>query len=380
MKSQTQKEEHRAWMDEQGIPDVPYLMLTLLLVVIGLVMLFSASYVSAIHDGLPPTYYFFRQAVFASIGVAVMLLISRINYQVWRFLSVWVLLGAVLLLIAVAIPGIGVVHNGARRWIRIGVEFQPSEFAKLGVVLFFSAIMSVFREKMAKFRYGVLPFAGILIVIAFLLYLEPHMSATVIILLTGAVMMFLGGTQLRWFVLGAGGGILLVVLYLSTKGYAGDRIMAWRDPFSYARDEGYQIIQSLYAIGSGGLFGLGFGRSRQKYLYLPEPENDYLFAIVCEELGLIGALAVLLLFVLLILRGYWIALHARDRFGSLAAAGLTTLLALQVFFNIGVVTNFLPSTGISLPFFSYGGTALVLQLAEMGIVLSISRWNTEQSI
>ena len=285
-----------------------------------------------------------------------------------------------LLLIAVAIPGIGVSHNGARRWIRIGVEFQPSEFAKLGVVLTFAAAMSVYRDKMKTFRYGVLPFAAILAVIAVLLYLEPHLSATVIVLLLGAVMMFLGGTRLRWFALGALGGGALVLLYLSTKGYASDRIMAWKNPFDYAKDEGYQIVQSLYAIGSGGLFGLGFGHSRQKYLYLPEPENDYLFAIVCEELGLVGALLVLALFVLLIVRGYWIALHARDRFGSLLTAGLTTLLALQVFFNIGVVTNFLPATGISLPFFSYGGTALVLQLAEMGIVLSVSRWNTRELI
>ena len=360
-----------------GYADIPYLILTLLLVLVGLVMLFSASYASAIHDGLPPTYYFFRQSVFAAIGISAMLLVGRMNYQFWRVFAFWILGGAILLLIAVAIPGIGVSHNGARRWIRIGVEFQPSEFAKLGVVLSFSAMMSVFRDKMKTFRYGVLPFAAILAVIAVLLYLEPHMSATVIILLTGAAMMFLGGTRLRWFLLGAAAGILLVAVYLSTKGYAGDRIMAWRDPFLYPRDEGYQIIQSLYAIGSGGLFGLGLGRSRQKYLYLPEPENDYLFAIVCEELGLAGAFLVLLLFMLLVIRGYWIAMHARDRFGAMVAAGMTTLLALQVFLNIGVVTNFLPSTGISLPFFSYGGTALVLQLAEMGIVLSISRYGTQ---
>ena len=367
-------------VDERGMLDVPYLVLTVLLTVIGLVMLFSASYASAISEGLAPTHYFIRQGCFAAAGIAVMLLVSRLNYQAWRFLAFWVLGGAVLLLIAVAIPGIGVSHNGARRWIRIGVEFQPSEFAKLGVVLTFAAAMSVYRDKMKTFRYGVLPFAAILAVIAVLLYLEPHLSATVIVLLLGAVMMFLGGTRLRWFALGALGGGALVLLYLRTKGYASDRIMAWKNPFDYAKDEGYQIVQSLYAIGSGGLFGLGFGHSRQKYLYLPEPENDYLFAIVCEELGLVGALLVLALFVLLIVRGYWIALHALDRFGSLLTAGLTTLLALQVFFNIGVVTNFLPATGISLPFFSYGGTALVLQLAEMGIVLSVSRWNTRELI
>ncbi|MEA4965796.1 MAG: putative lipid II flippase FtsW [Oscillospiraceae bacterium] len=375
-----QNTQEKVLLDERGMLDLPYLVLTVILVAIGLIMLFSASYASAVDDGLSPTYYFVRQAGFAVVGIVVMLLVSRVNYQAWRFFAFWVLGGAVLLLLAVAVPGIGVSHNGARRWLRLGIEFQPSEFAKLGVVLTFAATMSVYRDKMKTFRYGVLPFAGILGVLAVLLYLEPHMSATIILLLLGAIMMFLGGTRLRWFAIGAAGAIALVLIYLATKGYASDRIMAWKDPFAYAKDEGYQIVQSLYAIGSGGLFGLGFGRGRQKYLYLPEPQNDYLFAIVCEELGLVGALLVLLLFVLLIVRGYWIALHARDRFGAMLVAGLTTLLALQVFFNIGVVTNFLPATGISLPFFSYGGTALVLQLLEMGIVLSVSRWNTMQLI
>ena len=307
-------------LDERGMPDVPYLVLTLVLVIIGLVMLFSASYATAISEGLSSTHYFVRQSAFAVAGVALMLLISRINYQLWRFLAFWVLAGSIVLLIAVAIPGVGVTHNGARRWIKVGVEFQPSEFAKLGVVLTFAAMISVYRDRMQTFRYGVAPFVAILGVIAVLLYLEPHMSATIIILAVGAVMMFLGGTRLRWFFLGAGGVALLAVIYMTTKGYASDRIMAWRDPFAYAQDEGFQIVQSLYAIGSGGLFGLGFGHSRQKYLYLPEVENDYLFPIVCEELGLVGALLVILLFILLIVRGYWIAMHARDRFGALVAA------------------------------------------------------------
>ena len=216
---------------------------------------------------------------------------------------------------------------------------------------------------MKTFRYGVLPFAAILGVIALLLVLEPHFSAIIIIFCVGAAMMFLGGTELKWF---------------KFMGYASDRIVAWRDPWADASDNGYQIVQSLYAIGSGGLMGLGLGRGRQKYLYLPEEHNDYIFAIVCEELGFVGAMVVLLLFVLLIIRGYWIAMHARDRFGALMVGGLTTLLALQVFFNIGVVTNFLPATGISLPFFSYGGTALLLQLFEMGLVLSVSRQSNNQ--
>ena len=364
-------------VDERGMLDVPYLVLTVLLTVIGLVMLFSASYASAISEGLAPTHYFIRQGCFAAAGIAVMLLVSRLNYQAWRFLAFWVLGGAVLLLIAVAIPGIGVSHNGARRWIRIGVEFQPSEFAKLGVVLTFAAAMSVYRDKMKTFRYGVLPFAAILAVIAVLLYLEPHMSATLIILALGFILMTLGGTDWKYLVGLVILGCLLVAVYLLTKGYTGGRISAWLHPEDDPLDKGLQVLQSQYAIGSGGLLGLGFGRGRQKYLYLPEEHNDYIFAIACEELGFVGAVGILILFALLIIRGYWIAMHARDRFSMLLAAGLTTLLALQVVLNVAVVTNLLPSTGISLPFFSYGGTALIMQLAENGIVLNVSRSITQ---
>lgn len=197
------------------------------------------------------------------------------------------------------------------------------------------------------------------------------MSGTILILIPAAAILFAGGVRLGWFALGgaAVGGLLA----LTMTGYQSTRILVWKDPWAYPKDGGYQIIQSLYAIGSGGLFGVGFGQSRQKQLFIPEPENDFIFSIVCEELGLIGAGLILLLFVMLIVRGYWIALHARDRFGSLLAVGVTTLMAAQVFLNISVVTNFLPTTGISLPFFSYGGTALMIQLIEMGIVLAVSR-------
>ena len=214
--------------------------------------------------------------------------------------------------------------------------------------------------------------------IAFLLVLQPHLSAIIIIFAVGASMMFLGGTRYRWFVLLGIAALIFGAVYLATMGYASERITAWRNPWADQSDTSYQIVQSLYAIGSGGLMGLGLGRGRQKYLYLPEEHNDYIFAIVCEELGFVGAMVILLLFMLLIIRGYWIAMHARDRFGALVVGGITTLLALQVFFNIGVVTNFLPSTGISLPFFSYGGTALLLQLFEMGLILSVSRQSNNQ--
>jgi cell division protein FtsW len=360
--------------DERGMLDLPFLLLTILLVIIGLVMMFSASYARAYAKTGNSAYYFTRQAIFAVMGIAAMLVLSRMNYQLWRMVSLPLLAASVVLLLLVAL--FGNEEGGARRWFTIaGINFQPSEIAKLAVILSFATLISGYREKMATFRYGVLPFAGILVVIVALLVLEPHLSCIIIIGCVGAVMMFIGGTRIRWFVLLIAVAAVFGMIYLQVKGYASDRISAWRDPFADATDTSYQIVQSLYAIGSGGLLGLGLGRSRQKYLYLPEEHNDYIFAIVCEELGFVGAVLILLLFALLIIRGYWIAIHARDRFGSLIVAGITTLLALQVFFNIGVVSNFLPATGISLPFFSYGGTALLMQLAEMGIVLNVSRYN-----
>ena len=342
-------------------------------------MLFSASYASAYADPdiQNSSYYFVRQGGFALAGIAAMWFISRINYQAFRFFSIFVLAGSILLLAMV--PVIGMEENGAKRWIRLfGINFQPSELAKVGVVMIFATLMSSWRDRMHTFRYGVAPYLGILAVIALLLYIERHLSATLIIFMTGAVMMLLGGTSKKWLIGLAVVAIALIAVYLLTRGYTGDRIKAWLHPEEFASDEGYQVIQSRYAIGSGGLTGLGFGRSRQKYLYLPEEHNDYIFAIVCEELGFIGATLIVLLFALLVLRGYWISMHAHDRFGALLAAGLTTLIGLQVLLNIGVVTNLLPSTGISLPFFSYGGTALLVNLAEMGMILSVSRQSTDR--
>ena len=369
----------RVILDERGLLDVPFLVLTVLLVLIGVLMMFSASYARAYSTEGKATYYFARQAVFAIVGIGIMLFFSTWNYQIWRSVSFFILAAAIVFLLLV--PLIGIEENGAKRWIYLGfTSFQPSEVAKLGIVLTFASMISYYRERMQSFREGILPFVVILAVVCGLLVLEPHLSAIIIILGVSAAMLFLGGVKLRWFALGLGVVAVFVAVYLATKGYAGDRIQAWLHPFEDESDSGYQIVQSLYAIGSGGLMGLGLGRSRQKYLYLPEEHNDYIFPIVCEELGFVGAMVVLLLFLLLILRGYWIALHARDRFGMLVVGGLTTLLALQVFLNIGVVTNLLPATGISLPFFSYGGTALLIQLFEMGVILSVSRQNDNKLI
>ena len=226
---------------------------------------------------------------------------------------------------------------------------------------------------MQAFRYGILPYVFLLALLGGLVGLEPHLSGAILIMGVGAILMLVGGINWGWVIgaLGAAAGMVYVVLFVI--GYNTSRITYWLDPWADAQGAGYQLSQSLISIGSGGLLGVGLGKGRQKFLYLPEEHNDFIFAIVCEELGLIGATIIMVLFAALVLRGYWIALHARDRFGSLLAVGVTSLIAMQTFLNIGVVTGLLPTTGISLPFFSYGGTALMLQLAEMGIVLSVSR-------
>ena len=307
-----------------------------------------------------------------------MLMIGKINYQRFRALAKPLLFLSIILLVLVLIPHnpIAITRNHATRWLGIpgtSMQFQPSEVAKVAVVVYFAESIAKKKDRMRTFRYGILPYAIWLIVLAALVGLEPHLSGAILIMGAGAVMMLVGGIQWGWVIgaIGAAGGLLYVVLFVI--GYNASRIQMWRDPWQDAQGKGYQMVQSLLAIGSGGLLGVGLGKSRQKFLYLPEEHNDFIFAIVCEELGLIGASVIMLLFAALILRGFWIALHARDRFGSLLVVGITTLVGLQTFLNIAVVTGLLPATGISLPFFSYGGTALSIQLAEMGIVLSVSR-------
>jgi cell division protein FtsW len=373
-----QEKEQESRELAKGPIDLPFCLLVLLLTAIGLVMLLSASFASAYYKtkNNDPTYYFTRQTVFAVMGVAVMFFVSKINYQRFRGLAKPLLFVTIILLVLVLIPGIGQLKNNARRWIGIGdlLTFQPSEIAKAAVILYFSDSISKKKDKMRTTRYGILPYLLILGVISVLMMLEPHLSGTVLILTAGAVLMLVGGINLAWVAAAVGG--VCGVAYLMLSGiikYGQSRIAMWQDPFIDFQGDGYQLAQSLITIGNGGLLGVGLGKSRQKFLYLPEEHNDFIFAIVCDELGLIGATVIMLLFAALILRGYWIALHSRDRFGSLLVVGVTTLVAMQVFLNIGVVTGLLPTTGISLPFFSYGGTALCIQLAEMGIVLSVSR-------
>jgi cell division protein FtsW len=371
------KEDRRRFSAGEGV-DIPFLILLMLLLTVGLVMLYSASSAQSEYDTgyTISTKYLQKQAVCAGLGLICMAFFSRIPAEFW-FRFAWPLYGiSIALLLLVLVVGESV--NGARRWINLaGIQFQPSEIAKFTMILLFAKLTRGFGEDTKKFRYGVLGFGGALLGILIPLALEKHLSAIMLMGMVAVVMMFVAGTSPKWLLAGAGCAAAFVVIYISFMGYAGDRVTAWLHPEQDPGDTGYQILQSLYAIGSGGLFGLGFGKSRQKYLYLPFQYNDYIFAIVCEELGLVGALLIMALFSALIIRGYWIALRARDRFSTVLASGLVTLIAVQTVLNLCVVSNLLPSTGIALPFFSYGGTALAVNLGEMGVVMSISRYRNQ---
>ncbi|MBR0183990.1 MAG: cell division protein FtsW [Clostridia bacterium] len=355
---------------------MPFLILVLLLVTIGLVMMFSASYPNAFYLHKGDSFFFIRnQAIFAVMGLALMLFVSKLNYQSLKILHLPILITSfVLLLLVLAMPPI----NGVRRWIQLGpIGFQPSEITKFAIILSFATLIDKNFEKMGTFRYGILPFLIIFLPSAALLAMEPHISCTVIVILLAAIMLFIGGIKLRWFayVLAPMMGFLgYLVLFTNKLTYANSRIAGWLNPFDSASGvDTWQTRQGLYAIGSGGIFGLGLGNSRQKYLYIPEPQNDFIFAVVCEELGFIGAVIILILFATLIWRGIVISIRAKDRFGTLLGLGLTMQVGMQMILNIAVVTNTIPNTGISLPFFSYGGTSLLMLLVQMGIILSISR-------
>ena len=376
------KEERRPFSVRTGdTVDFPFLILVLLLLTVGLTMLYSASYAQSEYDtGYQiSTKYLQKQGACALIGLAAMFFFSRIPVRFWYRLA-WPLYGvSIVLLLSVLVIGQEV--NGAKRWINLaGIQFQPSEVAKFTMILLFARLTRRYGQDAKQFRYGVLGFGMALMGILLPLALEKHLSAIMLMGMVAVVMMFVAGTSPKWLLIGAAAAVVFVLVYIQFMGYAGDRVSAWLHPEQDPGDTGYQILQSLYAIGSGGLFGLGFGKSRQKYLYLPFQYNDYIFAICCEELGLVGALAIVALFAVTILRGYWIALHARDRFSTVLASGLVTLIAVQTILNLCVVTNLLPSTGISLPFFSYGGTALAVNLGEMGIVLQISRYRNHRKL
>lgn len=359
--------------------DVTLLALVLILLGLGLLMVLSSSYPRAFSEALhsetggSPLDYFNHQMVFAAAGLVIMYMASWIPMGVYRQSAGPIYIFAIVMLLLVLVAGSA--ENNARRWIYLGFfSFQPSEITKFAIILLFADLIARYRTRMETLQYGVVPFAVALSIPVLLLFFEPHISCIIIISLIGLTMMLIGGMPGKYFWAGVGAVVVLGVLAFFVSNHVHVRILAWINPEKFGDENTtYQVRESLMAIGSGGLTGLGPGEGRQKYLYLPESHNDYIFSIVCEELGLVGAIAILLLLALMLLRCTQITLHTQDRFSFLVAAGITAHFGLQTILNIAVVTNTLPCTGVSLPFFSYGGTALLMQLLEMGVMLSISR-------
>ena len=360
--------------------DLPLLIVVLMLVALGLVMVLSASAPSALAESGDSYSYFKKQAIATLIGFAGMFFLSKLNYDIYKRFYKLIYVASILILFAVLIPGIGVESSGAKRWINIGMQLQPSEITKIGLIIWVAGYYSDPNNKTTGFWGACLkPIVAVLIPIAILYLVQNHLSAGIIIAVVTAVMIVMSGCQLKYigYIIGLGvGAIAIIFPFVKDKfmeGFRSDRIEAWLDPWKNPTGTSYQTIQGLYAIGSGGLFGVGLGESKQKYLYIPEAHNDFIFSILAEELGFIGCTVVLGLFAVLIVRGIVIAIRAKDTFGSLVAIGITALIASQVILNIAVVTNSIPNTGISLPFLSYGGSSIVILLGAMGVLLNISR-------
>ena len=365
--------------------DFTLVITVLLLLSLGLVMLLSASAPKSMQesaDGNSYT-YFARQLFFAVAGIIAMLGISRFDYRFFQKFYKLAYVASIVLLIMVLL--IGTESHGAKRWINLGfTTFQPSELVKICMIIFYAGILVKNRDDLGKFGKGLVKHVLFLVPIIILLALEPHISTTMVIVITCCVMLIMAGCKFWQFVLsgvvaGGVGGTVATILYFTNDWfqekfqYIVTRFITFLDPWQKATGDGWQVIQSLYAIGSGGLFGVGLGESKQKYLYLPEPHNDFIFSVIAEELGFVGCMVVFILFAIFIWRGILIAMKAPDMFGSLVAIGITTLVGIQVIINVAVVTSSMPATGMQLPFFSYGGTALFLLLCEVGVLLSISR-------
>ena len=348
---------------------------TLILIALGIVMVFSAS-TPAAKAKFDNIYHFLNQQLVAfAVGFVAMIAASFVNYKVYKKIGWFIFGAALILMILVLIPGIGTVYNGARRWITIGsFDLQPSEIYKFAIIVLFAKLLSDERIQNGKFFKGYIIYIGILGASAGLLLMEPHLSGTIIVISIGMVLLIAGGTKL-WHILitiiPGLAGIAYMAIYTD---YQKERIVTWLDPFAYAQGEGYQVVQSLYAIGSGGLLGKGAGKSMQKFLYIPEPQNDFIFAILAEELGFIGVIVVISLFVMLMFQGFKVAKNSPDKFAALMATGIASLIFIQAVLNIAVVSGSVPATGISLPFFSAGGTGLVMFMGEIGILLNISRY------
>lgn len=366
-----------------GSIDIPFLGLTIALLTIGLIMLFSASYPYAYYYKDSSYYYFIRQILFAVAGLVAMLLMSKINYKILKAIYKPVFVVTIALLVIVLFHHTNV--QNFKRWIPLGpVTIQPSDLAKFTIILTLAVYISKYYKKMKTMKYGILIPIGIISIFCGLIYLEHHLSCTILMFFIGACLMFAGGSDWKLFAFGLAVIVLLGFLVVSfptlIENYAGKRIVAWLDKDYDPLNGRWQTNNSLYAIGSGGFFGVGLGNSKQKYLYVSEPQNDFIFSIVCEELGFLGAAIIIALFAALVIRGLIIASRCKDKFGSLLIIGIVAQIGLQVVLNILVVTDTLPNTGFAFPFFSYGGTAIFMLLFEIGVVLSVSRKTNQQKV
>ncbi|NQD64578.1 stage V sporulation protein E [Bacillus haikouensis] len=361
---------------KKSTPDFILIMVTLTLLAVGLIMVYSASAVWADYKFDDSFFFAKRQLLFAAVGVFAMFFIMNVEYWTWKNWAKVLIIICFVLLVLVLIPGIGVLRNGSRSWIGVGAfSIQPSEFMKLAMIAFLAKYLSENQRYITSFRKGILP-SLLLVFSAFgMIMLQPDLGTGTVMVGTCVVMIFISGARVMHFAwLGIAGLAGFAALVLSAP-YRIKRITSFLDPWEDPLNSGFQIIQSLYAIGPGGLFGLGLGESRQKFFYLPEPQNDFIFAILAEELGFIGGTFVLLLFSLILWRGIRIALGAPDLFGSFLAVGIVSMIAIQVMINVGVVTGLMPVTGITLPFLSYGGSSLTLMLMAVGVLLNISRYS-----
>lgn len=354
--------------------DFGLLIVILALLAIGVIMVFSASEDDALRKYQNSYYFFSKQFGWALFGIAAMLFTSRIDYRLWGKVSGMAMLVSVALLLIVLIPEVGIKRNGAQRWINLGItDFQPSEFLKIALIMFFSYKLSKEKDKIKSFFSGLVPYLIWMVVIIGLLLLEPHKSCAVVILLLGGILLFTAGAKISHFLMMLAPVVVGGILVFASDTYSLRRLTTFLDPWSDPKGAGWQIVNSLYAIGSGGVFGLGLGQSRQKFGYLPEPHNDFIFSVFAEEAGFIGVVTVMILFLVFIWRGMRIAMHAPDTFSSLMATGITSLVAVQFVINIAVISASAPATGMPLPLFSYGGSSLLLLMFGLGILLNISR-------
>lgn len=357
----------------------------ILLLALGIIMVLSASAPSALSVTGNSYTYVWKQLIFGVVGLIAMLIISKIDYKIYKKYYWYIYFASWIILLLVLVPGLGQSVKGATRWIKIGgIQFQPSELTKIGIIIFFAGYLTDHKQELHDFKNGfVKPLCYLIPPIGILYVVQNHLSVSMVICIITIVIMFMAGCRLKYFVvigtIVAVGAVGLVG-YMQMSGsdsFRVDRISTFFNPWEDAQGTGYQTIQSLYAIGSGGMFGLGLGNSKQKYLYIPEPHNDFIFSILAEELGFVGCFLVVVLFAIFVWRGILIAMRTNDMFGSLIAIGITTLVGAQAIINIAVVSATVPTTGMSLPFFSYGGTALLLLLANVGILLNISRSSTK---